>query len=118
MQDTEHKTLAEILELLTDIRNLLKVSSTSQIRDVLENTLRTTGERQAYQLSDGVRTQVEIAKEVKVTQPTLSNWWRKWNQCGISLDSKLYAGRQQRVFDLTTYGIRVESIQTDKDVLD
>jgi hypothetical protein len=38
---------------------------------------------EAFELSDGTRTQSDIAKAVGVSQPTMSGLWTRWRRLGI-----------------------------------
>lgn len=38
----------------------------------------------AYELSDGSRTQAQVAEATGLSQPTISNLWAKWRRLGIA----------------------------------
>ncbi|MBW8011012.1 MAG: hypothetical protein FVQ83_07205 [Chloroflexi bacterium] len=102
-------TITLMSQALHDIRNLLKISTGENVKAFLEKTLVSEQEKLAYELTDGENTQTQIAKKVNVTQPAVSFWWRKWNQINLSIDSPAYPGRQEAVFSLSEYGIKVKN---------
>jgi hypothetical protein len=38
----------------------------------------------AYELSDGSRTQLQVAEAAKLSQPTVSGLWARWRRLGIA----------------------------------
>ena len=108
MEEHPEPMLKDILDVVSEIRSLLRVTTFLDVQKLLETTLETDEERLAYDLSDGERTQAEIAQAVRVTQPSISNWWKRWNQMGITIDSRRFAKRQQKAFDLAAYGIHFD----------
>ena len=106
MEERSEPVLKDILDILTEIRDMLRVGTMPDIQKVLSNALKTEAQLSAYDLSDGKRTQVEIAKAVGMDQKSVSNWWRRWNQIGITVESDSFARRQKKVFDLAAYSIR------------
>ena len=106
MNEDQRNEITDVLEIITEIRNMLRVSTYSDMRESLIRSIGSGAERAAYSLTDGQRTQSEIAKLVSVTQPSVSNWWKKWNKLGVSVDSKTFFGRQQKVYDLSMYEIK------------
>lgn len=94
----------EILQVLRQIEGWLKVISIPKVKELLESTLQTPEERKVYHYSDG-RSQNEIANLVKVSQPTVSNYWKKWAKLGIIQQSKSYKGRYEKSFLLEDFNI-------------
>lgn len=54
-----------------------------QLVDALEAALRNPKHFQAYELTDGTRTQGQVAQDAGVTQQTVSNLWTKWRRMGL-----------------------------------
>jgi hypothetical protein len=100
MEEPESQVLLSILEALSEIKALLKISAGPAAMNILENALQSDTERKAYDLTDGEKTQSQIAQAVGVTQATVSNWWKRWIQFGILANSN--TGRPRKLFDLSS----------------
>src|SRR5688500_15724877 len=75
-------------------------------RDALEATLRKTlsdpKHLKAYDLSDGSRSQTEIADASGLSQPTVSLLWQKWRRLGIVRD---HEGRARHLVKPSDLGV-------------
>lgn len=100
---TSEKQLTELARLLRELIVWTKVQSAPRVKELLQQM--SSQERLAYELSDGTKTQVEIAKQVGVTQATISNWWKKWAALGLTSESETYSGRQKQNFSPPDFGI-------------
>lgn len=96
----------DILSVLQNIEKWLKVTSIPKVKEILELALTTNEAKIIYSNSDG-RGQQEIAKIAKVTQPTVSNYWKKWARIGIVKESSNYKGRCERLFNLDDFDIKI-----------
>ena len=111
-QINEQRIMEQLDEIAGLLRQLLlwtRVGAVPKVKELLEATLTKDEERLAYELTDGKQTQVQIAATIKVTQPTVSNWWKKWNGLGLTMESTAFPGRQMKCFSLLEFGIRVPS---------
>lgn len=97
----------ETLDVLKQIERWLKVTSIPKVKVILEDALRTPEEKKVYHYSDG-RNQTEIAELVKVSQPTVSNYWKKWAKLGIVQQSNTYKTRWIKSFLLEDFDIPLE----------
>ena len=97
----------EILVVLQQIERWLKVTSIPKVRAILENALKTPEEKKVYHYSDG-RSQTEIAQVVNLSQPTVSNYWKKWAKLGIVQQSNTYKARWEKSFLLEDFDIPLE----------
>jgi predicted transcriptional regulator len=80
-----------------------RVQNAPRVKELLQQM--SIQERQAYDLTDGTKTQAEIARIVGVTQPNISYYWKKWATLGLTSESPNYGGRQKQNFSLSDFGI-------------
>jgi len=95
-----------VVELLSEILRWTKIGALN-LKDSLDQELRTDQQRLAYELSDGNRSTPEIGKLVGVSQRTISGWWQRWRELGFVDPSPKYQGRVQRLCSLQMLGIPV-----------
>ncbi|MBD3338379.1 MAG: hypothetical protein GF353_04690 [Candidatus Lokiarchaeota archaeon] len=105
MQSDQHSE--EILSVLQSIEKWIKITSIPRVKEILELALPTTETKKIYNYSDG-RSQKEIAELANVTQPTVSNYWKKWIKIGIVKESPKYKGRYEKSFMLEDFDIKAE----------
>lgn len=73
-------------ELLEQLLAWTKFAHRRAFIETLQETLKDPRHLRAYELSDGQRTQPEVAKACGLSQPTISNLWAKWRRLGLVLD--------------------------------
>jgi len=94
----------ETLDVLKQIEKWIRITSIPIVKEILASALKSGEERKIYNLSDG-RNQTEIAKLAKVSQPTVSNYWKKWAKIGIVEQTEDYKGRWKKSFLLEDFNI-------------
>ena len=104
----------EEVKLLREILKWNKFAGMNQVQSVLENAMNTPEKRLAYQLSDGTRGTVEIAKLSKVGSTfKVGTLWKEWKRKGLGDSFSVQGGeRFKRTFDLEDFGIEVPQVPT------
>src|SRR5207245_10273684 len=104
----------EEVKLLREILKWNKFAGMNQVQSVLENAMNTPEKRLAYQLSDGTRGTVEIAKLSKVGSTfKVSTLWKEWKRKGLGDSSSVQGGeRFKRTFDLDGFGHGLPHVTT------
>ena len=97
----------ETLDVLKQIEKWLRITSIPIVKEILVSTLQSREEKKIYHLSDG-RNQTEIAKLAKVSQPTVSNYWKKWAKIGIFEQTEDHKKRWKKSFLLEDFNIDVK----------
>ena len=59
-----------------------------------------------YELTDGSRSQDEIAKATGVSQPTVLRAWNRWRRAGIVVEVEDVKGRCRHLAPLTDLGVQ------------
>lgn len=104
----------ELLIELKEQTKWLRFLGLRALGPALESVLKTSAERRAYDLSDGMKSTRAVADEVGVSQRTISNWWQRWASAGIvETDS---AGRARHLATLASSGIEVPSAREASNV--
>ncbi len=97
-----------ILEELNEIAKWTKFQSLDKLHDILSKVLKSENEKIAYELSDGVRTTRDIAKEIGLnSKSTIIAYWQKWSKIGIVEESKKFKGRMKHFVSLEEVGIDI-----------
>lgn len=78
------KTESEILE---ELLSWTRFSQRQAFAEVLSFVLASRKDYEAFELSDGSRSQADIAKTVGLSQPTVSRLWTKWRHLGLVRDT-------------------------------
>ena len=97
----------KIVELLEDILKWTRFQGWRNVKQVLVDALGDQISRKVYQLSDGKRTSRQIAKNLPISQRTVTEYWKKWTKVGIMEPMKVKGGgtRGVRIFSLDDFGI-------------
>lgn len=74
----------EIKELLAQMVMWTQFANRRAILETWDSVLSDDLHLLAYELSDGSRTQTQVANESGLSQPTLSGLWTKWKRLGIA----------------------------------
>jgi len=94
-----------ILNELRTISALLRLTAHSTIRELLASELASDKTLRAYQGSNGVTSQAQVANDAGVSQPTVSRLWERWKMLGLVVEGA--GGRARAVFDPAAYGVGV-----------
>jgi hypothetical protein len=100
--------IEEVLELLREIVYWQRFQNRQALRGALEEILSSESDRRIYDLTDGNRSQPQIAQLAKVSQPTISNKWRAWRPLGIIYELPGEPGRCRHLAGLESVGLRVK----------
>ena len=96
----------DVLELLRELVQWQRFQNRQLLRSTLEEILDSETDRKIYALSDGTRSQPEIATRAKVSQPTVSNKWKAWRSRGIVYELADEPGRCKHLASLDAVGIK------------
>lgn len=91
----------ENLALLSELVLWTRFLAREPLQSALRDTLQDRRHQWAYELTDGNRTQAEIAKVVGLDQTTVSDLWTKWRRLGL-LDDR--SRRPRKLISLTDLG--------------
>jgi len=89
--------------LLTEIRNLVRASSYSAIKALLQSALPDPQSRTAYQMLDGTKTTEQVRIACKMSPNKLIASAQKWTSMGLMEFGP--EKRRKRLFDLTDFGL-------------
>ena len=73
----------DLSDILEELLAWTKFAHNRALTDALQKTLSEESLFTVYELSDGTKTQAEVAKEAGVTQPTVSRMYSKWRRLGL-----------------------------------
>jgi hypothetical protein len=98
----------EVVGLLKEIRNWMRVGFYGNVRDLLREALREDKQRRAYQLADGDLATDNIRKLTGQGYTTVQALFTRCCELGLmeSPDGKRY----RRLFDLTNFGMAPEDL--------
>src|SRR3990170_3448815 len=99
----------ETVELLREIVHWQRFQNRQALRAALEEILLSETDRKIYALTDGSRSQPEIAKAAGVSQPTISNKWKAWRTLGIVYELPNEPGRCRHLASLESVGISLKT---------
>ena len=97
--------MIEAVELLREIVYWQRFQNRQALRAALEEILSSGTDRKIYALTDGDKSQPQIAKLAKVTQPTISNKWKAWRMLGIVYELPDEPGRCCHLGSLESVGL-------------
>jgi hypothetical protein len=109
-----------MIELLEELVKWTKATSIPKVRDILEELVRTPGERIVYEFSDGKTARKELSEMSGVDEGDVSRDWKKWARGGILEQIPSQGGsRGKSLFSLEDFGIEVPAVsQAIKDKKD
>jgi hypothetical protein len=99
-----------IVALLEELVAWSRLSARKELLPLLETTLADDRHRLAFELTDGTRTQTQVAEEAGISQATVSGLWARWRRLGILRErgtKPVHIGRP------SDYGLQVPSVGTD-----
>jgi hypothetical protein len=72
-----------IVSLLEELVAWTRFSAREGLKSTLQDVLADPKHFRAYELTDGTRTQKQVAESVGLSQPAVSNLWQRWRRLGI-----------------------------------
>ena len=96
---------AQVIQLLTEIVRWQRFQNRQALRKQLEEILSSDADRLIYDLTDGKKSQPQIAKAAKVSQPTISYKWKAWRKLGIIYELPEEPGRCRHLASLEALGL-------------
>ena len=99
----------EIKQLLHEIVLWLRFENRQSFKTVLGEVLTNEADRKVYDLSDGKKSQPEIARAAGVSQPTVSLKWKAWRALGIVYEIPGEAGRCRHLASLQSIGLEAST---------
>jgi len=97
----------QVAELLREILYWQRFQNRQTLRAALEEILSNETDRKIYELTDGTKSQPEIAAQTKMSQPTISNKWKAWRRLGIVYELTDEPGRCRHLASLESLGLHV-----------
>ncbi len=91
-----------ILEVLAELLVWTKFANLDRLISTLRTVLADPRHAKAYELTDGNRSQVEVAKGSGLSQPAVSGLWAKWRRLGIVQDR---GARPKHLVQPSDYGL-------------
>ena len=98
----------QIVRELAEQTKWLRVLGMEVLRPRLMEQLSSTRDRVIYEFSDGERGARDVAKQAKVSHPTVLRSWQEWLASGICAEVPGSPGRAQRLVSLTAIGIPLD----------
>jgi len=95
----------ETAQLLHEILLWLRFQNRQTLKSLLSEVLANETDRIIYDLTDGTKSQPEIARLAGVSQPTISTKWKAWRTLGIVYEIPHEPGRCRHLADLRSVGI-------------
>lgn len=83
MTDKENE---ELVDLLAELLVWTRFANLDRLLSTLRTVLADPRHAKAYELTDGKRSQVEVAKLSGLSQPAVSGLWARWRRLGIVED--------------------------------
>ncbi len=102
--------LQPIIDILLECLAWLRFQNRGNLALTLEQAFSSDRERLMYELTDGARSQGEIAKLVGVSQPTVLNAWNRWRRIGVVVEVSGMKGRCKRLASLRDLGLDVPQL--------
>ena len=100
--------LSEIAATLRELLKWTRFVGLKEVKSALESALNSDVKKIIYHLSDGNKGRAEIAAIVRLSGPTVSNYWKSWSKLGIVEALKMRGGeRYKKAFDLEDFGIEI-----------
>lgn len=87
-------------ELLEELVAWTRFIARPQLENALRAILKDDRHQVAYELTDGLRTQTDIAKLAGIDQTTVSDLWARWRKAGIVRTRDRKAERLASLSDL------------------
>ena len=98
----------QVVQLLQEMVQWLRFQNRHALRAAVEEMLTTKTDRTIYALTDGKKSQPEIAKRAGVSQPTISTKWKAWRKLGIVYEVPDEPGRCRHLAPLDSLGLNAQ----------
>ena len=102
MSDQDNENVAD---LLSELLVWTKFANLDRLIAMLRTTLADERHAKAYELTDGKRSQVDVAKLSGLSQPAVSGLWARWKRLGI-VDNR--SGRARHLVRPSDFGLAPE----------
>jgi hypothetical protein len=76
----------EVADILEELLAWTRFAHLDVMKRALRDALGDAKAFRAYELSDGTRSQAEVATAAGVSQPTVSRMWSRWERLGLMRD--------------------------------
>ena len=103
---TSEELLAKLVEIAQEQLRWHRAYALPEVRKTIELALPTTQVRRAYEMCDGTKQSVDIAKAVGASKASMSGWTKRWRDSGIAFEVE--GRRIQHLTSLASLGLRVE----------
>jgi len=97
--------MSRIENMLTEILTWIRVGNLQQLRNLLAQELDSSEKMRIFELTDGIKSQQEVASLTGVSRSTISYYWQKWYGLGILTTSNLRKGRMKKIVSLDEVAI-------------
>jgi hypothetical protein len=97
-------------QVVTELRNQtawLRLLGLQTLRPLLESTLVGHKQKLVYELSNGSRSQRDVARKAGVGAATVFRWWQDWLALGICVEAADKPGRACHLASLSRLGIEL-----------
>ncbi len=102
---SEETLTPRVEELLSEVVAWLRFQNRAPLIELLREALRENRDWLIYDLTDGCRSQDDIAKAVGVSQPTVLRAWNRWKKLGIVIEVPDITGRCKHLARLGDLGL-------------
>jgi DNA-binding transcriptional regulator LsrR (DeoR family) len=96
----------QVLATLKELLKWTKIQAIPSVKAMLQSAMPKAEQRRVYQQLDGKQSQQQIAKALRMSQPTISRMVSAWQRAGIVEEKS--PGKYIRSFDLEDFGISHE----------
>src|SRR5438093_343657 len=72
-----------VVQMLEELVGWTRFVAREQVERALKAVLKDDRHKVAFELSDGTRTQQQVATAAGLSQPAVSELWKKWRRLGI-----------------------------------
>ncbi len=112
MNRATERMLENILEHERQLSRSVRFLVYRQMLLLIEENLTKPIHRWVYELTDGVRSLMDIEKAVDkaVSHRAILDWWWKWRRLGLVEESPVYRGRMRHLINLDELGIDIKEV--------
>jgi hypothetical protein len=93
-----------IISLLEELVAWSRLSARPELLPFLQSTLADPKHLKAFELTDGNRTQQQVADGAGLSQPAVSGLWTEWRRLGIARDKN---GKAAHIVSPSDFGLEV-----------
>jgi hypothetical protein len=103
---TSEEQLAELIEIAREQLRWQRAAVLPDVRNTIDQALRSTQLRKAYEQCDGEKSSTDVAKSVGASKQSLSGWTRRWRDLGIAYETP--KGKICHLTTLKSLGLEIE----------